>query len=217
MLLNKFIRFVILFVCIHLHLSAFAITIKTNTVIAITDSILISRVGEHLFPYFEISNEGTHYNYLASNKKLVSELLINKRKITKKFNEIWVLYQFNYTKIEGLKSGIWIKLDANLQLLEEPNLNAVPNFLIHDEPSNFITKHKAKEIASQIFTGKNNTISDPILEYSKKKEKYIYSIANKTIKTIETKKVVELEIIELDVYSGKLLRRYESYNGLIEK
>ncbi len=116
-----------------------------------------------------------------------------------------------------MKSGIWIKLDANLELLEEPNLNAIPDFLIKDEPSNFITKQKAKEIAIQIFNGKNHTLSEPILEYSKKKEKYIYSIANKTIKINETKKIVELEIIELDVCTGKLINRYESYNGLIEK
>ena len=192
-------------------------SIPTQKVIAVTDSILVSKVGEHLRCYFEISKEGSHYNYLSSNKKSIAELFVDKKKIKKNFHEIWVLYQFNYTKIEGMKSGIWIKLDGNLQLLEEPNLKSVPDFLIHDLPSTFITKKLAKEIAEKSFFNTIDVISDAKLEYLKKKDKYIYTIANKTLKIIEGKRVVALEVIELDAYTGKLVNRYDSYNGLIEK
>ncbi len=192
-------------------------SIPTQKVIAVTDSILISKVGAHLHSYFEISNEGSHYNYLSNKNKVISELFLDKKKIKKNFHEIWVLYQFNYTKIEGMKSGIWIKLDANLQLLEEPNLKSIPDFLIQDLPSEFISKNQAKAIAEKSFFNRAIDVSDAKLEYVKKKEKYIYTIANKTLKINEGKKVVELEIVELDAYTGKLLNRYDSYNGLIEK
>ncbi len=207
----------ILLLCLVVSTVVSARGIPTSKIIAITDSILDSKVGTHLFPYFEVSKEGSHYNYVSNNKKMISELILDKRNIKKDFNEIWILYQFNYNKIEGMKSGIWIKLNANLQLLEEPNLNSVPNFLINELPCNFISKQKAKEIGEKLFFKKSNEISDPKLEYLKKIEGYIYSLANKSLKLNNGKKVVELEIVELDAYTGKLLNRYDSYNGLIEK
>ena len=122
-------------------------SIPTKRIVAITDSILISKVGEHLRPYFELSNEGSHYNYLSNSKKINSEHFLDKKRIKKNFTEVWILYKFNYTKIEGMKSGIWVKLDANLLLMEEPNLNSVPDFLIQDLPSTFISKKQAKALS----------------------------------------------------------------------
>ena len=206
------------FLCLFLiSTCAIAGSIPTKKIVAITDSIMISKVGEHLRPYFEVSNEGSHYNYLSNNKKLISELILDKKKIKKNFTEVWILYKFNYTRIEGVKAGIWIKLDQNLQLIEEPNTNAVPNFLIEELPSNFISKQQARIFAEKLVKDQRNETSDAKLEYSKKIEKYIYSIASKSLKTNNGNKVVELEIIELDAFTGKLLNRYESYNGLIEK
>lgn len=210
-------KFRLVLFCFLLSTCITARSIPTQKVIAVTDSILISKVGEHLRPYFEVSNEGSHYNYLSSNKKINSELIFDKKRIKKNFTEVWILYKFNYTKINGVKAGIWVKLDQNLQLIEEPNLNGVPNFLIEELPSNFIGKQKAKMFAEKHFVITRYEISDAKLEYSKKLDKYLYSIANKILKTNNGNKVVELEIVELDAYTGKLLNRYESYNGLIEK
>lgn len=207
----------ILLFCHLISLGVAARSIPTSRIIAVTDSILDSKVGTHLMPYFEVSIEGSHYNYIANNKKMRSEFILDKRTIKKNFYEIWISYQFNYSKIDGVKSRIWIKLNDCLELSEEPNLNSVPTFLINEISCNFISKQEAREIAAKLFLAKDNEISDAKLEYVKKIENYVYSITNKSLKQNNGKKVVELEIIELDAFKGKLLNRYDSYNGLIEK
>ena len=193
-----------------------ATNINIERIVTVADSILVSKVGEHLKSYFEISETGTHYKYLGSNKKVGTEQFLNKKKITKNAFEIWILYHFNYTKIDGMKSGIWIKLDADLQLIEEPNLNSVPAFLINDSPINFISKAAAKEMAMKVFSKKGNEVSEPKLQYIKKNEKYIYTVSNKASQG-NKQKITEMEIVEIDVFTGKLLNQYDSYNGLIER
>lgn len=206
-------RFIYFIICFTFYSSVFAKNISTDKVITVADSILVSKVGENLKKYFELSTDGSHYKYLVSNKRMETEQFLDLKKIKKDVTEIWVLYHFNYTKIEGMKAGIWIKLDSNLQLIEEPNLNMVPEFLINTTAPSFISKKDAKAIALKIFTEKGADISEPKLQYVKKNEKYIYTIANKTMK----QNIREMEIVELDVFTGKLLSKYESYNGLIEK
>lgn len=152
---------------------------------------------------------------MSSKKKIGTEQFLTKKRINKNVLEIWILYHFNYTKSDGIKSGIWIKLDSNLQLIEEPNLNSVPDFLIQNNPINFISKNAAKEMALKVFSKKGN-ITEPKLEYIKKNEKYVYTVTNKTT-GLGNQKITEMEIVEIDVFTGKLLKRYDSYNGLIEK
>lgn len=208
-------RFLLPLIGIGWFVTATAGSITTSRIIAVSDSILTAKVGEHLMPYFEISDTGTHYKYWVTDKKINTEQFLSKKRITKNVAEIWVMYHFNYTKIDGIRSGIWIKLDGNLQLLEEPNLSAVPEFLIQDSPMNFISKNAAREMAIKAFSQKGDEITEPQLQYLKKNGKYVYTVANKI--HAANKKVTEMEIVELDVYTGKLLSRYDSYNGLIEK
>lgn len=208
-------RLIIVLIALSCFTSNHAANISTSRVVAVSDSILVSRVGEHLRQYFEISDAGTHFKYWVNDKKIATDQFLSKKRITKNVIEIWMLYHFNYTKIDGIRSGIWIKLNADLQLIEEPNLSAVPDFLIHDSPMNFISKKAAREIALKAFTQKASEVTEPQLQYVKKNGKYVYTVANKV--TVPNKKVTEMEIVELDVLTGKLLNRYDSYNGLIEK
>jgi len=210
-------RFIYLLFCLSFYTSVSAININTAKICSVSDSILVSKVGEHLKEYFEISKVGTHYKYLVSNNKIATDQFLSKKRINKNVLEIWILYHFNYTKIEGIKSGIWLKLDANLQLIEEPNLNSVPDFLIHDSPITFISKNEAKAMAMKVFSQNGYEVTEPKLEYLKKNEKYVYTVANKTTKNNNSHKITEMEIVEIDVFTGKLLRRYDSYNGLIER
>ena len=210
-------RFIYFLFCLSFYTSVLAVNINTAKICSVSDSILVSKVGAHLKEYFEISKVGTHYKYLVSNNKIATEQFLSKKRINKNVLEIWILYHFNYTKIEGIKSGIWLKLDAKLQLIEEPNLNSVPDFLIHDAPINFISKNEAKAMAMKVFSINGSEVTEPKLEYIKKNEKYVYTVANRTTKNNNSHKITEMEIVEIDVFTGKLLRRYDSYNGLIER
>lgn len=210
-------RFICLFFCLNFSSVVLGSNINTERIVFVADSILVSKVGAHLKEYFEISKVGTHYKYLVSNNKIATDQFLSKKRITKNVIEIWVLYHFNYTKIEGIKSGIWLKLDANLQLIEEPNLNSVPAFLILDSPIDFISKNEAKAMAMKVFSQNGYEVTEPKLEYVKKNEKYVYTVANRTTKNNNSHKITEIEIVEIDVFTGKLLRRYDSYNGLIER
>lgn len=210
-------RFICLFFCLNFSSVVLASNINTDRIVFVADSILVSKVGAHLKEYFEISEVGTHYKYLVSNNKIATDQFLSKKRISKNVLEIWILYHFNYTKIEGIKSGIWLKFDANLQLIEEPNLNSVPEFLIQDSPITFISKNEAKAMAMKVFSQNGYEVTEPKLEYLKKNEKYVYTVANKTTKNNNSHKITEMEIVEIDVFTGKLLRRYDSYNGLIER
>ncbi len=209
-------RSIYVLICLVFCAPTWATNIKTEQIVTVADSILFSKVGEHLKPYFEISETGTHYKYFVSNKRIETEQFLTRKRITKNVFEIWVLYHFNYTKIDGMKSGIWIKLNPELQLIEEPNLNSVPAFLINDSPINFISKTAAKELAMKVFSRKGNEVTEPKLQYIKKNEKYVYKVANKSSHG-NNQKITEMEIVEIDVFTGKLLNRYDSYNGLIER
>lgn len=208
---------ILLFICLCLCLGVRAGSIHTTAITRVSDSILASKVGDHLMPYFQISADGSHYNYLSNGKRLIAEPFLSKKKITKAVFDIWVLYQFNYTKINGMKAGFWIKLDGNLKLKEEPILNCVPQFLIDDKPSTFLPQKQVLDSARKLFYNKGGTVSDAKLEYQKKTESYVYVIFNKNVQLQGDKKVIELEVIEMHAETGQVVDRYTSYNGLIEK
>lgn len=208
-------RVITLLLFLSFYTSSFSKTINTNKIISVSDSILVSKVGEELKKYFVISDEGSHYKYFVTKNKISTESLLSRKKINDDFTEIWILYYFNYSEIKGMKSGIWMKLNNKLELIEPLNLNSVPNFLIKKEPSTFLPVSSAKQIA-QKFCTKSSELSEPKLKYVKKLEKYIYSISNKTAK-LKSSDTGEIEIVEIDAFTGDFLSKYKNYDGLIVK
>ncbi|MES2543782.1 MAG: hypothetical protein V4548_02775 [Bacteroidota bacterium] len=206
-----------LFLIIYLifYSSLFAQDLHTTKVLSISDSILFSKVDIKLKKYFKVS-EGSYYKYSVSNKSKTRKFL-SRNKLKKTTIEIWVLYSFNYTEIDGIISGVWVKLDKNLKLIEPLNLNFIPDFIINNKKSNFIEKNIVTEIAFKSFSKKGIEVTEPKLHFIGKFEKYTYSIYNKTtkFKNSNGKDAGKMEILEIDAITGEILEKSDGYYGLM--
>ena len=112
-----------------------------------------------------------------------------------------------YPKIEGVHSGLWVKLNKELELTEPIDLSFVPGFLWNNESSSFITLERVKEISSNIKTPAEFGTNEPRLNYDNKLNLYVYEIWNKTTQEIDSKgeRCGDLEIIKLNALTGEVV------------
>ena len=202
-------------VCLIISLSMFSQKTKTENIIKTSDSILTASVGQNLFKYFTIS-EGSFYKYKNNNYETTGKFL-SKKVLHKNVTEIWVLYHFENEQLQNVRSGLWIKLNEKLNLIEPLKIEFIPDFLKNNLPSNFITNENVEKIAVKSFKEKGFEISKPILTFDEKKGKYIYYSTNKLTKhkNANGKDCGEMEIIEIDALNGEVLRLEKSYYGII--
>lgn len=116
-----------------------------------------------------------------------------------------------------MASGLWLKLNDNLKLIEPLKLNFIPNFLKNNEPSNFVTYQKAKQIAIDSFKKVSLELEVSKLIFDEKRENYIYRVISKVSKTNNSagKEAGETEIVEIDALNGDLINISKGYYGLI--
>jgi hypothetical protein len=190
--------------------------ILTKKLISISDSIVVSNIGERLKKYCEIS-VGSYYNYKTIKGRITTGKFLTKKKLKKNITEAWVLYLFNYSEIKGIRGGFWVKLNDRLQLIEPLQTNFIPSFLWKNEPSNFITIEKARNIGKETFLENGIEILSPELLFDDKYGKYIYRIKNiiTRTKTITGQDVGEMEVVEIEAETGNIQRSYKSGYGII--
>ena len=196
--------------------SIFSQKTQTESIIKTTDSILSVEVGKNVFKYFTIS-EGSYYKFMKNNKYETTGKFLSKKTLNEKVTEIWVLYHFQCAELQNAKSGLWIKLNKELKLIEPLKIEFIPDFLKNNEPSNFITNENAEKIIEKSFKEKGFEISKPELKFDEKKGKYIYYSNNKITKSINAigKDCGEMENIEIDALNGKVLSLEKGYYGII--
>jgi hypothetical protein len=208
------LKFII--VCLIISLSMYSQKTKTENIIKTSDSILTATVGQNLFKYFKIS-EGSYYKYKKNNNNETTGKFLSKSVLHKNVSEIWVLYHFENEQLQNVRSGLWIKLNEKLNLIEPLKIEFIPEFLKKNLPSNFITSENVENIAVKSFKEKGFEISKPILTFDEKKGKYIYYSTNKLtkLKNAYGKDCGEIEIIEIDALNGEILRLEKSFYGII--
>jgi len=206
----------ILFIFLIFTSSLFSQKILTENIIKTSDSILNAEVGEKLFKYFTIS-EGSYYKFLKKNKSINYGKFLSEKALHKKVTEIWVLYHFECEELQNARSGLWIKLNEKLNLIEPLKIEFIPDFLKNNLPSNLITNENAEKIVKKSFKQEGFEISKPKLKFDEKKGKYIYFSINKITKSKNAngKDCGETEIIEIDALSGEVLSLEKGYYGLI--
>lgn len=194
----------------------FSQKIKTENVIKVSDSILKLEVGENLFKYFSIS-EGSYYKYRKNEKTETTGKFLSKKRLNKNITEIWVLYHFECLELQNARSGLWIKLNEELNLIETLKIEFIPEFLKNNLPSNFVTNENAEKIIEKSLKQKGFEISKPELKFDEKKGKYIYYSINKLTKSKNAngKDSGETEIIEIDALNGEVLSIKKGYYGII--
>ena len=111
----------------------FSQKIKTENIIKTADSILTLEVGQNLFKYFTIS-EGSYYKYRTNNNYETTGKFLSKKVLHKNVTEIWVLYHFQCEKLQNARSGLWLKLNEKLNLIEPLKIKFIPDFLKNNLP-----------------------------------------------------------------------------------
>ena len=209
-------KFKILFIFLFFPLVMFSQKIKTANIIKTTDSILTLEVGQNLFKYFNIS-DGSYYKYKTSNNLETTGKFLSKKVLHKNVTEIWVLYHFECEEVQNARSGLWIKLNEKLNLIEPLKIEFIPDFLKNNLPSNFVNIENAEKIIEKSFKQKGFEISKPKLKFDEKRAKYIYYSINKVTKTKNAygKDCGETEIIEIDALNGEVLSLEKGYYGII--
>tara|TARA_Y100000814_G_scaffold36096_1_gene23074 strand:+ start:294 stop:1004 length:711 start_codon:yes stop_codon:yes gene_type:complete len=195
-------------------LNLYSQRIKVETYKATADSIIRAKVGNDLYNYFSYTTG--YYTYPNPYGSFWSGSL-NRRKLPNNFVEVRLLYHFNYLEIDGVKGGIWIILDKNLKLLEEPSFNFIPDFVKNGTSSNFITVAEASEFAKKYFLKKGFHVDAPILNFDEGSNIYVYTIIQKitaTSASINRKTSGETEIITISAVDGSLINRKVGYYGI---
>lgn len=193
--------------------------IKSNDAIQVSENYLREAVGERLITYFNFSKPNGSFYRIEKNRfgyQATKSLCPNKR-IKRNFREIWVHWNFNFSELEGVNSGLWVKLDKELKLLESIELDFIPLFLWKNESTNFIGIEKAKEIARVNKTNPNFGTDEPKLMFYDKEKVYVYEIWNKITENVEYdgKKHGKLEILKVNALTGQLLEKTNGYYGKI--
>ncbi|PZR19730.1 MAG: hypothetical protein DI539_12965 [Flavobacterium psychrophilum] len=191
--------------------TGFSQRIKTADVLHTNDSIIKASVGEKLAAYFTpVASYSNHQN------KKHTETFLRKKKLKPSATSINVLYDFKYPGVKGINGRTWIRLDGKLKLTELPEFNIVPNFLLKDESSNFISPENALTIIKEAFPS-NVEIKGPELNFNYDLCSYTYRASRIITKATNERgeSAGEMETLIIDAVTGEIFGRFRGYYGLI--
>lgn len=212
-------RFKITLIIILSCIIANAQRLKTNDIITLSKELLTESVGVDLIQYFDFSKPNGSFYKLEKNRfgYEPTKSFEPNRALRKNWAEIWVHWNFNFPEIDGVRSGLWVKLNKNLELIEPIELDFIPTFVWENKPSDFIPIEKAKEIGEKNLTKTEFGTEQPKLTFDSQLKQYVYEIWNKKTQEIDSdgKKHGVLEIIKISALSGKVIEITNGYYGKI--
>ena len=182
--------------------------LRTEKIIDLSENYLREAVGQDLLNYFEPTENISYYKLPANKFGFENTKKLKKHgRIRKNWTKIWVFWNFNYSEVNGVRSGLWIKLNKKLELIEPIELDYIPKFVWEKRPSDFISVEKAKLIGDKHLTKTEFGRENPKLKFDNKKSEYIYEIWNKKTQEIDLdgKKHGVLEIIKISALTGKVI------------
>ncbi len=199
-----------------LSINATSQPITTKGAVAITDSILKTKVGTQLYQYFSISN-GTYYTYVDRHKRQMTGKFLGNKKLPKSYTTLNLLYHFDYPEIKGVRGELWLIVDKDFKLVDTLNFDFIPSFLTQNKTPDFISIDSALAISKTNFKKEGIEITSPELAYNKKLKQYTFTTYNKLTKVLNQagKESGEMEIVEVNALTGKIELSDTGYYGLI--
>jgi len=192
--------------------------LKTQDIIDLSEKYLIEAVGQGLFEYFKPTENISYYKLPANRFGFENSKLLKKnRRIRKNWTSILVFWHFNYPEVDGIRSGVWVKINKQLELYEPIELDFIPKFVWEKRTCDFITIEEAIEIGKQNLTKTKFDRTKPKLSFDSKRKEYIYKIINKLTseKDIYGKERGMTEILEINALTGKAYELKQGYHGII--
>ena len=201
-------RILIIFSLFLTYQSSSAQTYLTSEVIEKAEFYLKEAVGKELFKFFEL---GSNSNYEFKTKSGKSKWRdISKGKKTKGIfvngkNINFILkhpeFQYPYTK-----KTVYVELDSNLNLIRDVYIDQIPEFLLRNGPSDWLTEDKLNSII------KTQDLKKPIqpitkrLEFNTKSKEYYWIVFNTLYKE---KCFSDEEILHINTISGIIIKHFE--------
>lgn len=192
--------------------------LNTEKIINLSEKYLLDAVGENLFQYFKLTENISYYKLPANRFGFENSKLLKKNsRIRKNWTAIFVFWHFDYPKVDGVRSGVWIKINKQLELLEPMDLDFIPKFVWGNKASDFISSEQAIEIGNKELTKTEFDRTKPKLSYDNRRKRYIYTIINKLTneKDVFGKERGITEILEIDALTGKPYELKQGYHGII--
>lgn len=177
---------------------------ENRFLISIADSTLKEEVGERLFSYFQYDKNS---NYQFQTKPGKDKWAKIKRKGATKGIFKFAAFKYNFQhpdfNYESVDKTIYVRLDSSLQLVDEPNIDFIPDFIKNNKPSNWLPEERIDEIIDSLEFTETNYVLKKKLEYNSIIKKYRWIVVNTLSISIF---MTEVQYVEIDPCTGEVLR-----------
>ncbi|MGO4913810.1 hypothetical protein [Leeuwenhoekiella sp. W20_SRS_FM14] len=187
---------------------SFSQTHLTSEVIEKAEFYLKEAVGDSLFKYFELG-PNSYYEYKTkSGKSKWKEITKGKKTKGKFVNGKNINFVLNHPDFQYpyVRKTVYVELDSNLNLIRDVYVDQIPEFLLRNEPSDWLSENKIDGIIKKKKLKKPVEPFSKRLEFDTKTKKYYWVVFN----TLHKEKCFsDEEILNINPESGIILKHYE--------
>lgn len=192
-------------IIIKAHGIGFSQTYQTQKIIEKTKKELENIVGNRVASYFEYDTN-TYYEYLNWRGKTKWKTLDRKKATKGKFVKVDIRFRFKPPNFPWNHLFTVIGLDDSLNLVNEPITDFIPDFIIKDEPSNFLAEKEVEKIIKRQNLKESAEPATKRLEFNKQTRKYEWIVINIIY---EEKCFSDVEILKINPITGKVEKHFE--------
>lgn len=173
-----------------------------SKILQIGDSILFETIGSKYVKYYKIDSS-SYYKCDRLFKKGLKINLETSKKLKGKLKYVSIRYSILYPEIKELSSMLYIKIDSNLNT--DMATSGVPEFMLNNEESNFLSRKKIFEIRDSLLKEEGIKIRS-FLKTSYKTHEFEWSF-NNIIQEATKGKFLDgkMELLKLDPYTGEVI------------
>lgn len=183
-------------------------TYLTSEVIEKAEFHLKEEVGDSLFKYFELE-PNSYYKYRTKTGKLKLKKVTKGKRTKGTFidgkNMNFVLnhpdFQYPY-----VTKTVYVELDSELNLIGEVYIDHVPEFLLENRKSDWLTESKLDSIIKLQNLKKSRELISKRLKFNTKTKDYYWIISNILH---EEKCFSDVEILHLNPIGGNVIKHFE--------
>ena len=184
--------------------------IKILDLLQIGDSVLHSTIGSSYVPYYSLDST-SYYQYSNWLKKEKNHSFADNT--TKgKFIRASLRYTISYPEIRELSSTLFVLINNDLSV--EKFTSDIPDFILENKPSTFITKDDVIVISDSLLKEKGLYIEFYLVR-NRTTNSFVWKICNIIRKTNEVGAMGLMEIIEINAYNGEVIRHEVAHFGRV--
>ena len=187
---------------------SFSQTYLTSEVIEKAEFYLKEAVGDSLFKYFGLG-PNSYYKYeTKSGKSRWKEITKGKKTKGTFVNGKNINFVLNHPDFQypHVRKTVYVELDSNLNLIREVYIDQIPEFLLENRTSDWLTESKLDSII------KSQNLKKPIepiskrLDFNTKTNKYYWIVFNTLYKE---KCFSDQEILHINPIKGNVIKHFE--------